>query len=302
LASINALSLVPKEAWLVCPKLHQTIDDVKVNSVSQRLDFISKPQQQDAIVYELKDLQKQYYLISARLELIQKQQSSLISEKAQKSALSLLTLNELFPLLVQHNLFETALSLAKLYDFQSIDLSLLFDHLTKKFITLLREETGKSVIEVDGYTVSIVWSLLKQYLQIYDSPNTNYQYHATVIEQIFSTERRVELPVWLTDSLKQKNAAALLRLYIKYNYFIEASSLVLDLLNSAIRNPGKKAMSSWLPLTLIQQLLICLDATLNDNFMIGEYVDKLKHLKDEIVKSLDELYSQLKINNLSIAQ
>jgi hypothetical protein len=138
-----------------------------------------------------------------------------------------------FNLLVENGFYETALSLGKLKDHT---LDNVFQHLTQQcldqqskpgFIMHRTEEWAEAVREYAPNQQA--WYLLEQYLNQYDSSQTNYRYHRTAVETIFSKDARIQIPVWLKKSYTTKHPSGLLRCFMKFNLLEDACSLVVNI-------------------------------------------------------------------------
>lgn len=132
------------------------------------------------------------------------------------------TVGEIIGLLAEAEIFDLCESLAREFD---ADLGTLFKSLARKCMQTFPSGTSYDLQKeiVDHY-----WKLIKKMLKKFDS--TNMKYHSIVVERIFSTNPKMELPIWLVNQFKQRDGGALLRLYLKFQRFDDAISFAIKLI------------------------------------------------------------------------
>ncbi|CAM6109251.1 unnamed protein product [Calypogeia fissa] len=123
-----------------------------------------------------------------------------------------------------------------------------------------------------GTAAKCAWDSLKEYLEKYWKSHPNIR--AVVADTILSVDKHMELPLWLIDTFKGgkdsrgmnsgstvADPAALLRIYLNHERYVEATYLLLEYLQAATRlRPGdvikrKQACGVWFPYTLVDRLL-----------------------------------------------
>jgi hypothetical protein len=76
--------------------------------------------------------------------------------------------------------------------------------------------------------LNVGWGLLESYLLKYDSNKTNYEYHSIVLDRIYSINRGINPPKWLTKSIKTSDPSSLIRIYMKHSFLEEAMEVLND--------------------------------------------------------------------------
>jgi len=242
-------------------------------------------------VVELSDIEKQYILTQAYLQLADKAASTLVGE-ANSRVIVKIPPKDTFTLLIQDGFYQTALNVAKAFKFMD-ELHLFFETLTKKCLQLqsrsteidmeseedkywlealnedyltTTKEVGKTTLRwdcFDLYGPEAGWKMLENFLENYDTSKTNYQYRVRVAEKILSTDDRIKLPTWLVNSFKAKDCLELLlRVYLKYKLYEDATLIISDMITRASNqtrifseNDNKKNSNLiCLPYTLIDKL------------------------------------------------
>jgi len=79
------------------------------------------------------------------------------------------------------------------------------------------------------------------------------------LETILSFEQSSLVPPWLLNSLEENHPEYLIRTFLRYEDFQSALEQTLSLIrkaeNQVARGPPKTAGSTWLPYTLVDQVL-----------------------------------------------
>jgi len=111
-----------------------------------------------------------------------------------------------------------------------------------------------------GTTSDRGWRYLRQSLERYDGPDTDLRYSKVVFETITGMERASTPPPWLIHKLEERDPEWLIRACMRFELLELALELALSLIHKAesrlAQEPPKTAMSTWLPYTLIDQLLV----------------------------------------------
>ncbi|XP_077865765.1 nuclear pore complex protein Nup160-like [Saccoglossus kowalevskii] len=295
LSAINSLHLVdPNYAWIVKPiSLEQ--DPVDIAGMSPKRSYDGEPIEYSKFkkqvkVVELKDLQKEYMLVSARLKLFQFDHTTGLMTGPSLSA------DETVSLLVQAGLFDTAISICGTFH---LSYNNVFDALSSKCIRispissdsdawnwLSANDTSHLHATTEIRARELAWRLLESYLEKLDSSGKD-GYHKVVVNKLLSLG--VPLPAWIVHSYKRVNAAELLRLYINYDLLEEATYLSVEYID-AVLGKGKEyfglrtglqaaSTSVWLPYTAMDQLLNALRESETDSHFQNLYHklnDKLK--------------------------
>ncbi|XP_050215706.1 nuclear pore complex protein NUP160 isoform X2 [Mercurialis annua] len=144
------------------------------------------------------------------------------------------------------------------------------------------------------FGATMQWETLELYLEKYKA------FHAglpvTVAETLLRTDPWIELPLWLVHMFKdfrrertwgmtgqESNPASLLRLYVNYGRFMDATNLLLEYMESfASVRPSdlihrKRPFAAWFPYSTIERLWCQLDELINSGHMV-EQCHKLKKL------------------------
>uniref|UniRef100_A0A3B3XRY5 Nucleoporin 160 n=1 Tax=Poecilia mexicana TaxID=48701 RepID=A0A3B3XRY5_9TELE len=308
LAALNCLRLIrPEYAWIVQPVSGSTYErpgaSPKRNSDGE---FPAEPGRRQVDILELHDLEKEYFLSRARLTLAQHHPPSAAIAGSASAP-------ELVLLLVQTGLFDSALSLSRIF---KLDLSPIFDALTFKCIQL---QTGGEEPQSEAWgwlaanQLSVVntkessatdeaWRLLASYLDRY--PSTNGQHHRHVIHKLLS--HGVPLPDWLLQSYKCVDAPSLLRLLLNFDLLETAAELVLEYVDAVLgrghqyfgieRPLSATSPPAWLPYTAIDQLLHALSETQTHSNLHIKVRDKLNEYHNVVQQTTEHrLASQRRV-------
>ncbi|XP_067018107.1 nuclear pore complex protein Nup160-like [Acropora muricata] len=314
LAAMNALHLVdPKNAWIVKPldRVNTTTANEPPNMSPKRKqgedgdalrpDIRSKPRRK-VTVLEMRDLEGEYLLVLARLQLIK------VEADPTHATGPLLSPQESVALLTQAGLFDNALTVASHFELpketifeglasRCVKLSHIGSGLTRQaeqdaWDWVLSNDLGEA--QVSGYksVTDQAWQLLKLYLDRL-GPCDGYVYYRCVAAKLLSCG--AALPTWLVNDYKRFNAPELLRLYINYDLLLEAVLLSVEYIQAALGN-GKEyfglenalhatSPSVWLPYTAIDQLLLLLKDVQLDS--------ELAKARDELKDQLDRFHEQV---------
>ncbi|XP_042506201.1 nuclear pore complex protein NUP160 [Macadamia integrifolia] len=138
------------------------------------------------------------------------------------------------------------------------------------------------------------WEALEVYLEKYKKLHPRLP--VIVAETLLETDPQIELPLWLVHMFKggrtavcwgmtgqEADPASLLRLYVDYGRYAEATNLVLEFIESlASLRPAdiikrKKISAVWFPYTVVERLWCHLEELSNAGQM-NDQCDKLKKL------------------------
>ncbi|KAJ7783415.1 hypothetical protein B0H14DRAFT_3585053 [Mycena olivaceomarginata] len=232
MVAINSLSLVDqRNAWFLLP-----VQPHKRRRLSRHIpESKFTPGTHDSEIVDLSEIQYELALLSARLEIIQREPAL--------SSFGDLPPESIVLRLAQSNRFSLAMATASSL---SVDMTNVFAHLTTQCLRLSRNPNA--VIQEDnsdwlltdkvsswpGTAADRGWRYLRQSLERHDGPDTDYKYTKITLETILGLQRTSPPPPWLIHSL-------------------EADARLS-------RDPAKHAAATWLPYTLIDQLLVAATA------------------------------------------
>jgi len=216
----------------------------------------------DSEIIDLADIQYEYALLSARLDLVRKDPSLLTSGEFLLPPISIVLK------LAQSNRFNTAMATARSLD---IDMSDLFTHLTRQCLRISR--SPDSVIQEDtsdwlltdkvsswpGTHADRGWRYLRLSLERHDSADTDYKYNKVTLETILAFDQSTLPPPWLLQSLAEHHPEYLIRIFLQYDILEQALEYTMSLIRRAdarlARGPPQNSSSTWLPYALIDQVL-----------------------------------------------
>ncbi|XP_024542730.1 nuclear pore complex protein NUP160 [Selaginella moellendorffii] len=314
-AAINTLSLVsPSSAWI---DLQFTIADEKSSSSPSKrprlagtgvVNYVAVVKEENVV--DIEELDKQYVLAVAKLELVQ--------ASIKHPTIGELSPSEVVHLLVQYGLYESAFStLFRLWKGSVLkrELEKTFELIARNCCsqqTSLRPPNGKllmltGVDSTDGELPAASkgdWQSLQRNLEKYRPVHPRLP--VVVAETIISVNKNMELPLWLTDLLKggksvnpfgmagqDGDPAALLRIYVDNGRLVEASTLILDYLRAwANMRPTdvikrKKVSAAWFPYALIDRLQQSLAE-------VSDRDSRCKEMKSSLQAALKRHLSQMK--------
>ncbi|KAF9468851.1 nucleoporin Nup120/160-domain-containing protein [Collybia nuda] len=268
--AINALSLVdPKNAWIVLPVTPEsTHEPRKRRKLSRHIpENRYAPGKPDAEIVHLADIQYDHVLLSAQIDIIQKDLSVL------SSAEFLLPPSSIVLRLAQSNRFNFAMATARSL---KVDMTDLFTHLTGQCLRLSRnpdaviqEDTSDwlltdKVSSWPGTPADRGWRYLRQSLQRHDNAETDFKYTKATLETIMSFDRSSPPPPWLIHILEENHHEYLIRINLRYENLEYAIEHTLSLIRKSdarlARDPPQNSSATWLPYTLIDQVLIAASA------------------------------------------
>ncbi|XP_028408932.1 nuclear pore complex protein Nup160-like [Dendronephthya gigantea] len=307
LTTMNSLRLLePKNSWIVKPLDRKEQKEIEAPNMSPKrkqgdedgeeaYTTMIPRRRRRVTVLEIKDLEKEYMLVLARLQLLQQD-----TDPAHVTGPSL-SPDETLVLLVQAGQYDTAFSIAKAFD---LPLTSIFDGLAARCVKLSlytapntdldermswlkSNDTNVSGLTRDSSPADQAWNLLNVYLDRFGSKQ-NCVYYKCVCTRLLSMG--CVLPTWLVNAYKVANPAELLQLLINFDLLQEAGSLALEYLN-AVMGHGKEyfgieetlagcSSPVWFPYVALDQLLAALDKVDGD--------ESLCQLKDVLKTKLDD--------------
>ncbi|XP_068751589.1 nuclear pore complex protein Nup160-like isoform X2 [Montipora capricornis] len=314
LAAMNSLHLVdPKNAWIVKPldRVNTTKPDEPPNMSPKRkqgedADVLFPEHKgrsrRKVTVLEIRDLEGEYLLVLARLQLVK------VDADPTHATGPLLSPQESVALLTQAGLFDNALTVASHFQLpketifeglasRCVKLSHLGIGLTRQaeqdaWDWILSNDLGEA--QVSGYksVTDQAWQLLKLYLDRL-GPHDGHVYYRCVAAKLLSAG--ATLPTWLVNDYKRFNAPELLCLYINYDLLLKADLLAVEYVQ-AVDGNGKEyfdlenalhatSPSVWLPYTAMDQLLLLLKDV--------QPGTELAKVRDELVDQLNRFHEQV---------
>jgi len=269
IVSSNALALLDqKDTWIVLPIAPEGLGARQPEPKRRKLTrhipedrFASG--KRDLEIVKLSDVIAESTLLSAQLDLVRKDPELLRSSATLRSPESVVLR------LVQNNRFNLAMATARTLE---VDMTDLFSHLTRQCLRLSRnpeavlsEDTTDwlltdKVTSWAGTPSDRGWRYLRQSLERHDGSDTDLRYSKVVFETIVGLERASTPPPWLVHRLEEHDSEWLIRACMRFELLELALELTLSLIHNAesrlAQDPPKTAMSTWLPYTLIDQLLV----------------------------------------------
>ncbi|KAF6762913.1 nucleoporin Nup120/160-domain-containing protein [Ephemerocybe angulata] len=265
--AINALTLVDEPSqWIILPVIPDPARKRKGSSkYIPESKFLSS--KYDSQIVHLADMQRQHTLLAAQISIIERNPGILTASEF------LLPPAVLVMRLTHHDLFAQALTVGSTLKVDMIDL---FTSLTSHCIRFSKNPGSPIPFESDwlltdnsttwsGSTADRAWRFLRQSLERYDGPDTDYRYAKAVLETILTTDRSSPPPPWLVQIVESQQPEYLIRLSLRYENIDDAVSYLLNMLRKSDRrlarepSPGN-ASSTWLPYTLVDQVMVAASA------------------------------------------
>ncbi|KAM5532722.1 hypothetical protein V8D89_013614 [Ganoderma adspersum] len=267
--AMNALALVDsKSQWITLPIVSETGREPRKRRKLSKYIPENKYAlgKRDSEVVELKDMQYECALLSARVELVRRDPTLLSGGEFALPASSIVVR------LAHANRFNTAMATARSLD---TDMTDLFSHLVGRCLRLSRnpesvmsEDTSDwlltdKVSSWPGTAAERGWRYLRQSLERHDGPQTDYRYTKVALETIMSFDRTSPPPPWLIHTLEEHHPEYLIRTCLRYEVLEAALDHTLSLTrksDSQFTGEGSMgAATTWLPYTLIDQVLVAAD-------------------------------------------
>ncbi|XP_046859836.1 nuclear pore complex protein Nup160-like [Xenia sp. Carnegie-2017] len=316
LTTMNSLRLLDeKNSWIVKPLERKDQKVVEAPNMSPKrkqgdedadeaLTAMIPKRRRQVTVIEISDLEKEYMLILARLQLLQHDTDSAHVTGPPLSP------TETLVLLIQTGQYDTAFSIAKAFE---LSLNSIFDGLAARCVKIslytapmdmdermswLKLNDRKcSGLTRDASLADQAWSLLNVYLRRFGSKQTSV-YYKCVCTRLLSMG--CSLPTWLINDYKVANPGELLQLFINFDLLEEATDLAMEYLNATMGH-GKEyfgleealtanSQPVWFPYLALDQLLTALQKLDDDDHLSAMY-HGLRNQVDlylEMVKSVSE--------------
>ncbi|KAG8956665.1 hypothetical protein FRC04_000143 [Tulasnella sp. 424] len=270
LAAINCLSLVdPKSAWVALPASHEAGRASlrkRRRPRTQLPDEVFGTEADDIDVVELADIREEYMLVLSRLALAHRYPQHDIANLV-------IGPEDIVSRFVQEGAFDDALSNARSL---GVPMTALFESLTARCIHLsqagatLSEDAAPwlATTRVQSWGGTLgqrAWKYLQESLERNDGPETDYEYHKTVLKAILEEDRSARLPAWLVQFFEQNHPEHLIQVYFKYDLLSEALRQSINLVKETQkksrgtaktrRMPFETAAATWLPYNLFDQII-----------------------------------------------
>ncbi|KAJ3777455.1 nucleoporin Nup120/160-domain-containing protein [Lentinula raphanica] len=262
LISANALSLADaKNLWFLLPGSLDASTEYNQQIHSNIPESKYSPGKFENQIVQLKDIQYEYALLSAQLDIISRE--SILPPSI-----------EFFPhpssivmKMAQSNRFNMALATARSLE---VDMSDLFTHLITQCLRLshqpdlvLQEDTSDwlltdNVSTWPGSPADKGWRYLREALNRHDGVDTDYKYSKIALETILNYQSSP--PPWLIQVLEEYHPEYIIRINLRYGNLEQAVDHTLSLIRKIDRRLAreipKNAASTWLPYALIDQVLV----------------------------------------------
>ncbi|KAL1924308.1 uncharacterized protein VTP21DRAFT_7343 [Calcarisporiella thermophila] len=277
LAAINSLAMVDDPyGWIVIPKGNaegEKEGELERKRKTFNLDATTEGEKSSTAnkrhldIAQREDLQREYMLALARLQLVQKY-PNLRNTGA-------LTAEESVSLYTQAGLYDYAISTALAF---SVDLRGVFESLVVRCVRLAAAEKSNRPLEAEedwlfaneivmaGTASQRAWKLLQGLLEQYDTQETNYRYRACVLEKLLSTDPNSKIPAWLSAFYKKHNLEDLARVCLSHGLLEEATNFLLQQIDreSETKPVSLLVSSRWLPYSLIDLLLATIEEAITE--------------------------------------
>lgn len=324
LATLNALRLVNADyAWIVKPvlKLEEPQSTLppgvspKHTHDGEVLPVTSKVKSRLEVL-EVKDIEREFQLVAARLKLANCSTAKRKREQAGMVTGPGLSANDAITLLVSSNLFTEAVKVAKVF---SLECRPIVEGLASRCIYLSRSKSNERDAAWDWLSennfgesgavtsVEASWGLLKKLVEELEKDGQTTLKKAVSIRLL---SLGASLPAWIVGAFKKTNAAELLHLYLVHGYVLLASVLAVEYIEAALGN-GKEyfgfnhalhttAPSIWLPFNLFDQLLLELKEHSEDVLYQKHYMklnNSLDHYMKEVKRVSEDMITMGRISS-----
>lgn len=260
--AINALSLVDDTAWILTPVVHDSSPSKKrVSKHIPESKYISS--KYDAEIVHLADIQREYAILRAQVDIIKREPSVIASPDF------LISPTLIVMRLAHANLYTQAMATARSL---KIDMTDLFSHLTNQCVRLTREPNLVMQQDTSDWLLTDKvstwantpadrgWRYLRQSLERHDNAETDWRYAKSTLETILSLDRTLPPPPWLIQMLENRHQEYLIRVSLRYENVDDAVMHALALLrksDAALQQDSslQNSSSTWFPYALIDQVL-----------------------------------------------
>ncbi|KAF8076014.1 nucleoporin Nup120/160-domain-containing protein [Lyophyllum atratum] len=266
LVAINALSLVDqKNAWILLPMPADQAHEPRKRRKLSRLipEHRFTPGKFDSDIIHLPDMEYDYALLAAQIDILRRDPALSASPEF------LIPPPVIVLRLAQANRFSQAMATARSL---KVDMTDLFCHLTGQCLrlsrnpdTVFQEDTSDwlltdKVSSWPGTPADRGWRYLRHSLQRHDGADTDYKYTKATLETILGSDSSSSPPPWLIHMLEENHHEYLIRISLRYENLDDAIEYTLSLIRKSdarlARDAPQNACSTWLPYTLIDQVLI----------------------------------------------
>jgi len=259
--SINALSLAdPKNLWFLLPGSADTVHEHRRQTTGNIPESKFSLGKFETEVVHLTDIQYEYTLLSAQL---------VVGDASLPSTSDFfLPPPSIVLRLAQSNRFNMALAISRSLD---VDMTDLFAHLTTQCLRLshnpdviVQEDTSDwlltdSISTWSGSAADRGWRYLRESLKRHDGIEIDYKYTKIALETILSVQSSPP-PPWLVKVLEEHHPEYLIRASLRFGNLDQAIDQTLSYIQKIdaqlTRETPKNAASTWLPYTLIDQVLL----------------------------------------------
>ncbi|KAF9057494.1 nucleoporin Nup120/160-domain-containing protein [Panaeolus papilionaceus] len=290
--SMNALSLVDsKNSWMLIPV---------VTDLTQKRQRLSRhipesrylSSKHDAEIVHLSAIEYESTLLRAQIDSIKRDPSLLSSPEF------LLPPNVIIMRLAQASQYNQALAIARSL---KVDMTDVFVHLTNQCIRLsrnpgaiLQEDTTAWLLTDNtsswqGTPADRGWRYLQHSLKRHDTTENDYRYSKAALETILGIDRSILPPPWLISTMENYQPEYLIRISLRYDNIADAVnyaySLVLKSEKQLGRQTSRNASTTWLPYSLIDQVLTTADAQIQP----PQFTAELRTAVNNRVKRMQKL-------------
>ncbi|KAF7980886.1 hypothetical protein HWV62_36059 [Athelia sp. TMB] len=289
MVALNSLALIDRSsAWFSMPLVAESGQE------SRKRRKLSKhiPESKfattchDMEIIDLADIQYEYALLAARLDLLRKQPTVLSSGDFYLSPESIVLK------LAQANRFNTAMATARSL---KIDMSDLFAHLTSQCLRISRnpdlvlQDDASDWLLTDkvsswpGTHADRSWRYLRISLARHDNADTDLKYSKIALETVLAFDRSSPPPPWLVQALADYHPEYLIRATLRFEVLelaLEYTTMLIQKTDERLaRGPPQNAASTWLPYALIDQVVAAADS---DSQLSSRGKDLLQSLRTDV--------------------
>ncbi|KAJ3142017.1 hypothetical protein HK100_003880 [Physocladia obscura] len=317
LAAINALSLVKIDyQWIlyeVSDVVANSLDPLrkrrKITSVSNEIEYgisgenSEKPKEKTKEIVDITEIRREYALALAKLTLAERYHEMSVCPNLPDP-------KDVVFLFSQEGRFDSALKLAKIFDFTLIEV--VFGSFGARCVELaeIDKQNGsktpyKSLIEDppvewEGSNSDKAWMALKLRLEEYikDEEKTG-RYRRNIVDKGLQKNSNAQFPTWLLNGFKKSKGEDLIRVYLKHGLTLKACWFAVEFVGdrlTAFHDHGDgitpSHSSKWLSFTTVDQLLIALETDIVAANQ-SEDEDTLVPLRDARTELTGILYAYL---------
>jgi len=262
--TMNSLKLLDqKNAWILVPSPagSQPRKKRRVDSYIPEDKFTAGTR--DVEILTVNDIEQEYALLNATLELLRRDPTALRSGDGLPSPWVLVSK------LTHGGQYDLAMQTAKAL---GADMTEIFQRLSLQCLRLsaatesaIMEMTNVDWLLTDkvsswtGEPADRGWRYLRQCLGRYDRVDTDFKYSKEVLETLLSHDQSSLPPPWLLQNIEEHHPDYLIRCFLKYGILDEALSRTLQLVRRSTTNWSRTTHGAhsrtWLPYTLVDAVL-----------------------------------------------